>query len=103
MLLNSAVIVNKTGCRWSRWHTASKLDWLDSLAAYVFERDEMLDSDQKYRAYQLLRELDKSTSTLMNRVAYSNGEKLCWNKELEAQRKAFEEWMNFAATISEDL
>lgn len=63
----------------------------------------MLNADQKYRAYQLLKELDKTTSLLMNRVAYSHGAKFCWSEDLESQRKAFEDWMHFARTISDDL
>jgi hypothetical protein len=63
----------------------------------------MLDSDQRYRAYQLLRELDRSTSSLMNRVAYSSSGSLSWEEELANQLKSFEEWMKFAMTISEEL
>lgn len=63
----------------------------------------MLNSDKRYRAYQLLKELDKSTSSLMSRIAYSRAENLSWEEELQAQRKAFEEWMSFAISITEDM
>lgn len=63
----------------------------------------MLTADQKYRAYQLLKELDKSTASLMNQVAYSHGDKICWEEDLEAQRKAFQEWIDFAVTIRDDV
>ena len=63
----------------------------------------MLNADQRYRTYQLLKELDKSTAALMNRVAYSDEGKICWEKDLEAQRKAFQEWTDFAATVREDV
>jgi hypothetical protein len=63
----------------------------------------MLNADQRYRAYQLLRELDKTTSSLMNRVAYSHAGKQSWEEDLQSQRAAFEEWMAFAKTISDDL
>lgn len=63
----------------------------------------MLNADQRYRAYQLLKELDKSTAALMNRVAYSHGGKICWEEDLETQRKAFQEWIDFAVTIRDDV
>lgn len=63
----------------------------------------MLNADQRYRAYQLLRELDKTTSSLMNRVAYNHAGKQSWEEDLQSQRAAFEEWMAFANTISEEL
>lgn len=44
-------------------------------------------ADQRYRAYQLLKALDKLPAALMNRVAYSHGGKICWEEDLEAQRK----------------
>ncbi|MBC3493584.1 hypothetical protein [Pseudomonas taiwanensis] len=63
----------------------------------------MLTADQRYRAYQLLKELDKSTASLMNRVAYSQGEKMGWDEDLKAQRRAFEEWISFAESFRENL
>lgn len=63
----------------------------------------MLNADQRYRAYQLLKELDKSTAALMNRVAYSHEGKIGWEEDLEAQRRAFQEWIDFAVTIRDDV
>lgn len=68
----------------------------------LWER-EMLSAEQKYRAYQLLRELDKTTSSLMNRVAYNYVEKLSLEAELRSQRQAFDEWVDFIKSISHDL
>ncbi|MCE0965626.1 hypothetical protein H0H12_12800 [Pseudomonas putida] len=72
-------------------------------AAGAARENKMLNADQRYRAYQLLKELDKSTAALMNRVAYSHGGKICWEEDLEAQRKAFREWIDFAVTIRDDV
>lgn len=86
----------------SIWRSAT----LDrSVAALATSRKgkEMPDSDKRYRAYQLLRELDAATSSIMNQVAYSRIGGSHWDEALIAQRKAFEDWMDFARTISDDL
>lgn len=60
---------------------------------------EMPDSDQRYRAYHLLRELDAATSSIMNQVAYSRIGGPQWDEALIAQRKAFENWTAYASTL----
>lgn len=59
----------------------------------------MPNSDKRYRAYQLLRELDATTSSLMNQVAYSRIGGPQWDEALIAQRKAFEDWATYASTL----
>ncbi|MEN5038213.1 hypothetical protein [Pseudomonas sp. TWI929] len=59
----------------------------------------MPNSDKRYRAYQLLRELDAATSSIMNQVAYSRIGGPQWDEALIAQRKAFEDWTTYASTL----
>lgn len=59
----------------------------------------MPNSDKRYRAYQLLRDLDAATSSLMNQVAYSRIGGPQWDEALIAQRKAFEDWKTYASTL----
>ena len=61
----------------------------------------MPNSDKRYRAYQLLRELDATTSSIMNQVAYSRIGGPQWEEALNAQRKAFEDWTVYASTLVE--
>lgn len=63
------------------------------------ETKAMPDKERRYQAYQLLRELDSVTSTMMNQVAYGHvgGEE--WRDLYDAHRQAFEAWMCFAETL----
>ncbi len=56
-------------------------------------------SDQRYRAYQLLRELDASTSIVMNEVAYGRIGGPSWEEAVLLQQKAFKDWIDFAETL----
>ncbi|MEN8639648.1 hypothetical protein [Pseudomonas sichuanensis] len=56
-------------------------------------------SDQRYRAYQLLRELDASTSIVMNEVAYGRIGGPCWGEAVLQQQKAFKDWIDYAETL----
>lgn len=59
----------------------------------------MPNNDERYRAYQLLRELDAATSSIMNQVAYSRIGGPQWDEALIAQSKAFEDWTTYASTL----
>ena len=60
--------------------------------------------DKKFAAYQLLRELDAVTSSIMSQVAYGRMGELSWVETQALHREAFEKWMRFAATLdSPDL
>jgi hypothetical protein len=60
----------------------------------------MPNGDKRYHAYQLLRELDRLTSSMMNQVAYGRVGGSLWEEALLLQRKAFNEWMAYADTLS---
>jgi hypothetical protein len=60
----------------------------------------MPNGDQRYHAYQLLRELDRLTSSMMNQVAYGRVGGCLWDEALLLQRKAFNEWVAYADTLS---
>lgn len=57
-------------------------------------------SDERYIAYQLLRELDAITSSIMAQVAYGRFGNPAWLAAQVAHREAFEKWMLHAATLS---
>ena len=59
----------------------------------------MSKGDDRYRAYQLLRELDAATSSIMNQVAYSRLGGPQWDEALIVQRMAFEGWAAYASTL----
>lgn len=63
-------------------------------------RPEMPKSDERYIAYQLLRELDAITSSIMAQVAYGRFGDPAWLAAQVAHREAFEKWMLHAATLS---
>lgn len=56
--------------------------------------------DERYIAYQLLRELDAITSTIMSQVAYGRFRDSSWEAAQIAHREAFEKWMRHAATLN---
>lgn len=60
----------------------------------------MPNSDQKYRAYQLLRQLDTATSSIMNQVAYGQIGGPLWGEALLVQQKAFDDWADYAKTLA---
>jgi hypothetical protein len=60
----------------------------------------MPDSEKRYRAYKLLRELDSLTSDTMNQVAYGRLGGLDWKATCDAHRAAFEQWIEFAESLS---
>lgn len=60
----------------------------------------MTNGDQRYHAYQLLRELDILTSSIMNQVAYGRVGGPLWEEALLLQEKAFHEWMAYADTLT---
>lgn len=55
--------------------------------------------DERYIAYQLLRELDAITSSIMSQVAYGRFRDESWQAAQVAHREAFERWMQHAATL----
>ncbi|RCL28576.1 hypothetical protein C6A77_05640 [Pseudomonas sp. AFG_SD02_1510_Pfu_092] len=60
--------------------------------------------EKKFTAYQLLRELDAVTSSIMNQIAYGRIGSLSWKETQALHREIFEKWMSFAATLdSPDL
>lgn len=60
--------------------------------------------EKKFAAYQLLRELDAVTSSIMNQVVYGRMGDLSWKETQALHRDIFEKWMSFAATLdSPDL
>ena len=60
--------------------------------------------EKKFAAYQLLRELDAVTSSIMNQVVYGRMGDLSWKETQALHREIFEKWMRFAATLdSPDL
>ena len=52
-----------------------------------------LDRERQFQAYELLRKLDMQTAATMSQVAYG-----CTTGAAQ-HRKAFDEWMSFAATL----
>lgn len=62
----------------------------------------MSHSEDRYRAYKLLRELDSLTSSTMNQVAYGRLGGAEWDQMCRFHRKVFEEWILFAETLSKD-
>ncbi|MEJ5863543.1 hypothetical protein [Pseudomonas farsensis] len=63
----------------------------------------MLDSEKRYRAYKLLRELDSLTSSTMNQVAYGHFGGSEWVEACVAHRAAFHEWIMFAESLSDEV
>jgi len=68
-------------------------------AIELTETNAMPDNERRYQAYQLLRELDSMTSTMMNQVAYGHVDGEEWRELCNAHRQAFEDWMCFAETL----
>lgn len=60
----------------------------------------MPDSENRYRAYRLLRELDSLTSDTMNQVAYGRLGGPEWQAACAAHRAAFEQWISFAESLT---
>jgi hypothetical protein len=60
----------------------------------------MPQSDERYIAYQLLRELEAITSSIMAQVAYGRFRDAAWLAAQVAHREAFEKWMLHAATLN---
>ncbi|QXI46119.1 MULTISPECIES: hypothetical protein [Pseudomonas] len=56
--------------------------------------------DKRFAAYQLLRELDAITSSIMNQVAYGRIGDPSWKEAQAHHREVFEKWMSFAATLN---
>lgn len=63
----------------------------------------MLDSDKRYQAYQLLMQLDKSTSMLMRQVAGDQDDGFRWEEGVRGQCQAFHEWIIFASSLAPEL
>ncbi|WP_426427344.1 hypothetical protein [Pseudomonas palmensis] len=59
----------------------------------------MSNGDQRYHAYQLLRELDMLTSSIMNQVAYGRVGGPLWEEALLLQQQAFLDWLTYADTL----
>ncbi|MDP9666279.1 UNVERIFIED_ORG: hypothetical protein J2W16_004035 [Pseudomonas cremoricolorata] len=59
-------------------------------------------SEDRYRAYRLLMELDALNSSTMNQVAYGRLGGAEWDQMCNSHRKAFEEWIAFAEEVGED-
>lgn len=55
--------------------------------------------DKRFAAYQVLRELDAVTSSIMNQVAYGRINDPAWKEVQAVHREVFEKWMSFAATL----
>lgn len=60
----------------------------------------MPESEKRYRAYKLLRELDSLTSETMNQVAYGRLGGPEWQAMCDAHRLAFAQWIEFAESLS---
>ncbi|WP_414155984.1 hypothetical protein [Pseudomonas sp. BNK-44-a] len=60
----------------------------------------MPERESRYRAYKLLRELDSLTSSTMNQVAYGRLGGPSWQAMCEAHRAAFNQWIEFAESLS---
>lgn len=58
-----------------------------------------LDRERQFQAYELLRKLDMQTSATMSQVAYGCTTGAGWDYVCAQHRKAFDEWMSFAATL----
>ena len=58
-----------------------------------------LNREKQFRAYELLRKLDMQTAATMSQVAYGHISGAEWDYVCGQHRKAFEDWMAFAATI----
>lgn len=54
----------------------------------------------RFRAYELLRQLDLQTAAAMSQVAYGHLSGAEWDGLCIEHRKAFEDWMTFAAKMS---
>ncbi|MFJ9993367.1 hypothetical protein ACIQSO_21855 [Pseudomonas putida] len=50
----------------------------------------------RYKAYELLKELDSQISTTMSQVAYGRMSRIEWVQTCKAHRTAFDEWIRFA-------
>ncbi|PYB84166.1 hypothetical protein DMX07_06375 [Pseudomonas soli] len=59
----------------------------------------LISRDQQFRAYELLRKLDTFTAQTMSQVVYGATSSASWQSNCDQHRRAFEEWMAFAATI----
>ncbi|HCV40313.1 MAG TPA: hypothetical protein DGQ94_16680 [Pseudomonas sp.] len=62
----------------------------------------MPDIEKRYCAYKLLRELDSLTSTTMNQVAYGRLGGAEWQAACDAHRAAFNAWIEFADSLTEE-
>lgn len=50
----------------------------------------------RYKAYELLKELDSQIAATMSQVAYGRMSRIEWVRTCKAHRIAFEEWIRFA-------
>lgn len=58
-----------------------------------------LDRERQFQAYELLRKLDMQTAATMSQLAYGCTTGAGWDYVCAQHRKAFDEWMSFAATL----
>ncbi|MFG0630118.1 hypothetical protein [Pseudomonas sp. xss_2] len=72
---------------------------VNRLPKYLVAAVAQMNREKQFRAYELLRKLDAQTATAMSQIAYGHISGAEWDYICGQHRKAFEDWMIFAATI----